>query len=510
MREARCVQEEQWPARVVETHVSTVFFVGPRVYKLKKPVRFPFVDLTERAARRRLCEREVELNLRLAPDVYLGVADIVGPDGEPWDHLVVMERLPDDRRLSLLATSDPIDVGKTGPLVEALGRLIASFHAGADRSAEIDAAASSEAVTALWDENFGEIDEVATGLLDQELVDTARALSSRYLTCCRPLFASRVAARAICDGHGDLQADDVFCLDDGPCVLDCIEFSDAFRYGDVANDVAFLVMDLERLGVPELGERFVDAYEQAAGERLPRSLLEFYVAYRAQVRCKVMCLRAAQEGLAGDDVGAEAAVESARQLLRLCVDRLERALPRLVLVGGLPGVGKSTLAAGLHDELDWVVLRSDVVRKELAGIDPSASAAAPFGAGLYETGTTDAVYDELLVRARSLLEQGQSVVLDASWIADAHRRGARVLAEATGCELVELRAELDAAVAADRLRARAAAGGDPSDATVDVARAMAVEADPWPEAVEVSTLGERSDAVDLAMRSATAVPRSGR
>ncbi len=504
------MDEQPWPARVVETHVSTLFFVGPRVYKLKKAVRFPFVDLTERAARRRLCEREVELNRRLAPDVYLGVADVVGPDGEPWDHLVVMERLPDDRRLSLLATHDPVGVGEAGPLVEALGRLIASFHAGADRSTEIDAAASSGAVAALWDENFGEIDEVGAGLLDQGLVDTAKALSARYLTCCRPLFASRIAAGAICDGHGDLQADDVFCLDDGPRVLDCIEFSDSFRYGDVANDVAFLVMDLERLGVPELGRRFVAAYEQAAGEELPRSLLDFYVAYRAQVRCKVMCLRAAQERPAGDEIGAEAAVESARDLLRLCVGRLERALPRLVLVGGLPGVGKSTVAAGLAAELGWVVLRSDVVRKELAGLEPSVSAATPFGTGLYDEATTDAVYDELLVRARSLLELGQSVVLDASWNASEHRRAARDLARAVRCGLVELRCEVEAEVAAERMRARALAGGDPSDATVDVARAMAAEADPWPEASVVPTSGERSDEVDLAVRLATAAPGAER
>jgi uncharacterized protein len=502
--------EEQWPARVLETHVSTVFFVGPRVYKLKKAVRFPFVDLTERAARRRLCEREVELNRRLAPDVYVGVADIVGPDGELWDHLVVMQRLPDDRRLSTLVTHDPTDLGETRPLLEALGHQLASFHAGAARSDEIDAAASIEAVSGLWDENFSEIDEAGAGLLDQGLVDAAKELSERYLAGRRPLFRARVASGAICDGHGDVQADDVFCLDDGPRVLDCIEFSDTLRYGDVANDVAFLVMDLERLGAPELGRRFVEAYEQAAGERLPRSLLDFYVAYRAQVRCKVMCLRAAQERVEGDAAGSESAVLLAQQLLRLCLDRLEKALPRLALVGGLPGAGKSTLSAGLADELGWVVLRSDVVRKELAGIEPSASAPAPFRAGLYEKATTDAVYDELLARARSLLEQGRSVVLDASWIAVEHRRAARDLAHATRCELVELRCELDLSVAADRLRARAAAGGDASDATVDVALAMAVEADPWPEAATISTLGERSDAVDLAVRLATVAPRSTR
>jgi uncharacterized protein len=504
------VQQEQWPARVVETHISTVFFVGSRVYKLKKAVRFPFVDLTERAARRRFCEREVELNRRLAPDVYVGVADIVGPEGELWDHLVVMERLPEDRRLSTLVTRDPTDFGATRPLVEALGGRLASFHAGADRSDEIDAAASVEAVSALWDQNFSEIDGAGAGLLDQELLESAQALSARYLVGRRPLFASRVASGAICDGHGDLQADDVFCLDDGPRVLDCIEFSDALRYGDVANDIAFLVMDLERLGVPELGRRFVDAYEQAAGEGLPRSLLDFYAAYRAQVRCKVMCLRASQERLAGGAAGGESAVEMAQQLLSLCVGRLEQAMPRLVLVGGLPGTGKSTLAAGLADDLGWVVLRSDVVRKEMAGIEPSTSARGSFRVGLYAKATTDAVYDELLARARPLLEHGRSVVLDASWIAAAHRRAARDLAHATRCELVELRCELDAAVAADRLRARAAEGRDPSDATVDVARAMAVEADSWPEAAAVSTLGDRSDAVDLAVRLATAAPRATR
>src|SRR5690606_13545776 len=181
----------------------------------------------------------------------------------------------------------------------------------------------------------------------------------------------RVAAGRACDGHGDLLADDVFCLDDGPQVLDCLEFDDALRYEDVLADVAFMAMDLERLGRADLAEHFLDAYRRAAGEDWPASLAHHHIAYRAQVRAKVTAIRA-QQGDAGS-------VDAARALLKLCFDHLEAGRVRLILVGGAPGTGKSTLAAGLAASLGATVLRSDVIRKERAGLAPSESAAAGFG-----------------------------------------------------------------------------------------------------------------------------------
>lgn len=473
---------------VAETHSGIVFFAGDRAYKLKKAVDLGFLDFRTREARLAACRKEVELNRRLSPDVYLGVADVLDGSGEPCDHLVVMRRMPDDRRLSsLLAAGEPVE----GAL-DALARLMADFHAGAERSEAADRAASAEALAGRWAANTAGLRPFAGRMLDEAAIEEVDALAARYLAGRRALFDERIARGRACDGHGDLLADDIFCLDDGPRVLDCLEFDDALRLDDVLADVAFLAMDLERLGRPDLADRFLAAYRAAAGDSWPATLAHHHLAYRAQVRAKVGAIRA--------DQGVPDAAPKARALLDQCLRHLRAGRVRLVLVGGLPGTGKSTLARGIGAATGAVVLRSDVVRKELAGLAPDQPAAAGFGEGLYRPERTAAVYDELLRRAAEHLARGELVVLDASWTGEAHRAAARAVAEETATDLVELCCVAPAEVAAERMAARAAAGGDPSDADAAVATAMAATADPWPAAVEVSTVAEPGEVVAEALR----------
>jgi hypothetical protein len=274
----------------------------------------------------------------------------------------------------------------------------------------------------------------------------------------------------------------VFALPDGPRILDCIEFDDDLRFVDVVDDVAFLAMDLERLGAPDLARTFLRSYATGAGVELPHTLLELSTAYRAQVR-KTACLRAAQH-----DVGSpehQDAAASARLLLEICVRHLEAGRVRLVVVGGLPGTGKSTLAAALGAELDAAVLRSDVTRKARAGLAPDDHADAPYRSGLYASDTTDAVYRDLLDQARPLLRAGRSVVLDASFADERHRARSRSLAATTSSAITELRCVLPDESAAVRMQARRAGGHDASDATPEIAQAMASAFDPWPQAVPV-------------------------
>ena len=480
-------------AEITETHLSVVAFVGDRAYKAKKSVDLGFVDFTSVEARRVACEREVALNRRLAPDVYLGVATLHDVDGSVAEHLVVMRRMPPERRLSTLVTDgDP----RVADQLRRLARQLAAFHAAADRSPEIAAAGSVDAVAANWEESFTQLDPLVGDLVDGEVHDRVRSLVRRYLAGRGDLFADRMRSGQICDGHGDLQAADIFCLDDGPRVLDCIEFNDRFRYGDVANDVAFLAMDLDRLGAPELGRQFLDEYREFSGATWPPSLVEHFVAYRAHVRCKVACLRAVQlDGAAR----AEPAGEAAR-LARMALRYLERARVRLVLVGGLPGTGKSTLAAGVGAATGWTVLRSDAVRKESAGLDPSTPAPATFGTGLYDPAATAATYDELLRRAGVALRGGESVVLDATWLDPAQRAAAARVADDALADLDAVVCELPAAEAAQRMAARAARGGDPSDATAEVAARLAHDAAPWPEALVVDTGAPPEVAVTEALR----------
>jgi aminoglycoside phosphotransferase family enzyme/predicted kinase len=458
---------------VVETHLSVLVLLGERVYKFRKPVRFEFVDFTEREARRQDCLREVELNRRLAPDVYLGVADLV-LEGGSLEHCVVMRRLPQERRLSALLRG-AFDVG---PCLDAVARTLAAFHARATRGPAIDAAGTVEAVRAGWEANFAEARPFVGSLLARRTDARVRELALRYLSGRAALFAQRIAEGFVCDGHGDLLADDVFCLEDGPRLLDCLEFDDRLRYGDVLADVAFLAMDLERLGAPEAATRLLDAYAAHSGRSQPSSLSHHYRAARAYVRAKVACLRAVQ---ATDETTRRRAASEARTCHELALAHLQAGRVVLVLVGGHPGSGKSTLASALAARRGLELWRSDEVRKSLAGLPTNRPSPAGYREGLYDDRTTEATYEALLDRATTALGLGRSVVLDATWARAAHRDAARAAAARSGADLVELRLALDPAAAARRVAARPPGG--PSDATAELVAALARDADPWPTAV---------------------------
>jgi aminoglycoside phosphotransferase family enzyme/predicted kinase len=448
-----------------------VVLIGDRAYKVKKPVDLGFLDFRDRAARRAACEREVELNRRLSPDVYLGVADVTGPDGRVCDHLVVMRRMPDDRRLStLVAAGADVDDG-----LWRLAHRLAAFHSCAERPPAAAVAAGRDALAARWTANTASLLEHGRGVVDPGEVQDVDALAAHYLAGRGPLFEQRIRDGRALDGHGDLLADDIFLLDDGPRVLDCIEFDDDLRFGDALADVAFLAMDLERLGRPDLGEQFLAAYREHADDAWPASLAHHHVAYRAQVRAKVAAIRACQ--------GDEPAAAEARRLLGLSRRHLEVGAVRLVLVGGLPGTGKSTLADGLADTLGATVIRSDVVRKELAGLRPDQPAPARSGVGLYTQDASEATYREMLRRTEVALGLGEVVVLDASWGSERRRAEAREVANRTASDLVELLCRAPADTAARRMRRRHRRGGDPSDATPEIAR---VE-DAWPTAAVIDT-----------------------
>jgi aminoglycoside phosphotransferase family enzyme/predicted kinase len=469
------MSEEERRAAIAETHVSVVVFLGNRAYKLKKPVAMGFLDFSTREAREAACRREVELNRRLAPDVYLGVADVTGPDGRLCDHLVVMRRMPAGRRLAALVRAGA-DVADG---VRQVARLVAGFHERAATSPEIAAAATVDSVRRNWEDNFQQMAPFVGPVLGAEPAARAELLAGRYLAGRTPLFEHRASAGLVRDGHGDLLAEDIFLLDDGPRVLDCIEFDDRLRHGDILADVAFLAMDLERLGAPDLAARFLDWYREFSGHPHPSSLVEHYVAYRAHVRAKVACLRHAQ--------GDPAAAGEASALLSLALRHLERGRVRLALVGGLPGTGKTTLASALADATGWSHLRSDEVRRDLG----RNAGPAAYRAGAYSEQSVTVTYREMLDRARTALALGESVILDASWRREAWWAMAQRVAGETASDLVELVCTAPPEVAAGRLAARQAARDDDlSDATAATLTAMATDFDPWPEAVVVDTSGD--------------------
>ncbi len=476
---------------VAETHLSWVFLSPDKAFKLLKPVRMPFLDHTDRAARVAAAERELAMNRRLSPDVYLGLADVREGD-ELVDRMIVMRRLPDERRLSAL-------VGQPDfwDCLRGVARRVAAFHAG---QPPVDPApmATRDAVLANWDDNLEVIERHAGSVIDGREHDRVAALAHAYLTGRAPLFDRRIREGFVRDGHGDLIADDIFCLADGPRIIDCLAFADDWRIGDVLLDIAFLVMDVHRLAGVDAARAVMDWYREFSNEHHPPSLAHHYVAYRAHVRAKVACLRHEQ--------GDPASAEQARTYHRLADHHLERARLRLILVGGGPGVGKSTLALGLADHFGLPVLRSDEIRKDHTATPRTEHAFAPFGEGIYDEATTAGTYAELLREAGALLDAGQGVVLDASWAAEAHRCGARELAARCGAELIEIECRLDPATAKERIARRLANPWDPSDATPELVDPAAAARAPWPEAIAVSTAPPVPDVLAAALEAIEGVP----
>lgn len=473
---------------MIETHISVLFFVGDRVYKMRKPVKTPFLDFSTRELRLADCRREVELNRRLAPDVYLGVHDVIDESDAPVEHLVVMRRLPADRRLATMVTQPGFDENH----LVGVARRIGAFHARAERSARIDNAGSDAHLRMLWTTNLEETAAFAGRFIDGARLARLGAGALAYLDGRGALFGKRVAQGRIVDGHGDLLAQDIFCMDDGPRILDCVEFDSRFRWGDVLYDTAFLAMDLEHLGRPDLARRFLAAYREFSAETHPESLEHWYVAYRALVRAKIACLRAA--------IGDPAAPGEAESFCEQAARHVDQAAVHLVIVGGLPGTGKTTVAEGLADRVGWALLRSDEVRKDLAGIPHTEHAYSRPFEGLYTPEATREVYRELLRRAGVAASMGDSVVLDASWLDPAEREQARALAAAMSARFHELCCVLPVEQAAQRIRARVAAGSDASDATAEVLARLAGRAEvPWAGSRIIDTSTQPAAAVDMAL-----------
>jgi uncharacterized protein len=443
---------------LVETHISWVFLAGERVYKVKKPVDLGFLDFTTLERRRFFCEEEVRLNRRLAPDVYLGVVELTGTPaavrfggaGPVVEVAVAMRRLPAERMLDRLVRE-----GAAGAdLLERLGGIVARFHAAAATGGEVDELGGAATVRQNWEENFAQTAGVGPDLLPAAWRRRLEAYVTGFLAREEARFAARVAAGRSRDCHGDLQAQHVCCTD--PIrIFDCIEFNHRFRFGDTAGEIAFLAMDLERLGRADLAVRFLNAYLEASGDWDAVPLLDFYRAYRAFVRAKVTSFQVADH----PELAA-----SARALFALAARYAEpRPAPWLAITTGVMGSGKSTIARGLAARLGAIVVRTDAVRKRLAGLALTARAAEGFGEGLYSPAMGRATYAEMFRLGGSLLAARWPVILDGSFGTVAERDEARALAARHGAPAVVLWCEAPDAVIAARLRRRAADPHEVSD-----------------------------------------------
>lgn len=469
---------------VRQTHISLVFLTGERVYKVKKTLAlWGFLDYATLEARRRCCEEEVRINRRLAPDVYLGVLPVVRRDGrlavggagEVVDWAVVMRRLRDDATLAHGVATGTTPVAD----VEEVGRLVAAFHAGA-RTPQAARVARPVAFARILRQNFVAT-RAAAATLGPTLHRWLDHRVGRLLRAARATIVRRQRAGVPVDGHGDLRAEHVV-RDARPghprwLVIDGIEFAPTLRCIDPLSDAAFLAMDLASLGRRDLADAYLAAYLGARPDPDADALLPLFLAYRAHVRAKVDAHLATEPEVPAPD--RVRALAGARRHLALAWSYARGGTPPpLVLLVGPSGVGKSAIVRALAPVLGADVASSDVERKRLAGLAPTARVDGADLEALYGRAMSVRTYAALEARAAAGLAAGRPVLLDATYLLRGARASAFAVARRLGCPAVALVVDVAPEVARARIEARAATGHDPSDATWPVHLAQVAAADP--------------------------------
>ena len=400
-----------------ETHISKVFLTGTYVYKIKKQVNLEFLDFTTLANRRHFCEQEVLLNRRLTHNVYLGTVPITFKDGlyylaglgSPVEYAVKMRQLPEDLSMVRLLRSGRIHQGA----LQELSRILARFYDHASTGEHINSFGSWETVWANCEENFRQTEMFAGSILEERMFLIVRSATRSFLRRWKELFDHRIEMDKIRDCHGDLRSGHVYFTDEIQ-ILDCIEFNERFRYGDIASDLAFLAMDLDYEGYPEIAHSLLKAYVGHTKDQDVFVLLDFYKCYRAFVRVKVNCFRLQEGGLV--ETERDRLLKETRKYMDLAYRyAVQFTRPTLWVVCGMPASGKSTVADKLSKTLGVKVIRSDVIRKELFGLQPYEQINVPFEEGIYSKGASSLTYGKLLLLAQEEIDKGNSVILDATY-----------------------------------------------------------------------------------------------
>ena len=532
---------------LIQTHASAVLLAGTRAYKLKKARDFGFFDYSTPALRRHFCEQEVVLNSRLAPHVYQGVAPVLASDNGSFhfgpacapgqiptpgsqfaeglviDYAVVMQRLPEEQTLASRVASGHA----TPDLMARVAEPIARFHTSVPTTKYIADFGSLRVIRGNWDENFEQMRPYIGRSLSQATFDCISTYIYEFCAGYNALFATRMREHHIRDCHGDLRLQHVYIQETQDKtapevnVVDCIEFNERFRYSDVAAEVAFLTMELDEAGRSDLGRAFVDAYVKLTGDNALYELLPFYACYRACVRGKVLSFQLDQPEVPAEQ--REQARSQAERLFTLAANYASGPTrPTLLLVGGLMGTGKSTLAHALQEELGWTLLSSDTTRKELAEIAPSEPQHNAYGEGLYTPAWSARVYQALLQQATELLAVGHSVLLDATFARRAYRHAAAQEAALHSATLVFIECQTSREIALQRLAQRwqeritqaqsstsGASDGRPElyDAQVESWQPFHTEEEPTTEYLAIST--EEEPGANLThILNALSIPRS--
>ena len=464
--------------QLIETHGAWVLLAGDWAYKIKKPVRFSFMNFGTLARRQAACETELRVNRRFAGEdpatqLYNGVLPLLGSaedprwgspgeSGEAIEFAVQMHRFDEASRLDHLCACGAL----TADHLQSLAQDIAAFQSSALVALPDSPWGEPAEAIAFARDNVETLRDHLTHAEDTQVLDAlARWTETRFIQI-EPLLAKRRRSGRVCEGHGDLHLANLVLIGEAVLPFDAIEFNDALRWIDTASDIAFLWMDLLHKRQPGLANRFLSDWLDASGDTTAPEVLPFFAAYRALVRAKIAAIRSAQPG-----ADASTALAEARAYLALALTIAEPTAPQLVITHGLSGSGKTWASSRwLLAETSGraIRLRSDVERKRLHGLGALTSSGSGLNTGLYAPQTHGDTYASLLARAAGLLRQGWSVLVDAAFLRQRERQAFADLAVVDAAPFHLLAPEAPVAVLRERIAARQARGNDASEATLAV------------------------------------------
>jgi len=429
--------------RLIKTHIDYVLVGHKYTYKIKKNIKFDFVDYTSLEKRKHFCLEEIRLNRRYSPEIYLGVVPVklsfdgkyaFGGKGETIDYAVMMKTLPNERRLDILLSQNRV----SPKMMEQIALAVLAFHSKAKTSRQIQAFGSWQHRIKVIDLNCYELDKFYKKIIDKNIYCEVKSFLHNFVYDHKVIFKNRMQKGRIRDLHGDLHAGNIFYLNK-PYIFDCIEFNQEFRYIDVAAEISFLLMELEFKGHKELAEVFLRTYLEKSKDWELLALLNFYKCHYAIVRAMVT----AMEGKLG----------LTQKYLNLA-GRYANPKPLLIAIGGMIGSGKSTLAKKIADELSFPILQSDKIRKTLASIPlysrPDKRALKEF----YSSDFTKRTYASLYDQAEKYLNADESVILDASFAKIELRRPLISIAKRTKADFIFIEIKAPEKVIQKRLRIR--------------------------------------------------------
>ncbi len=468
LRDPRCYGPSVGEVELVETHVSWVFLTGRYAYKVKKPVKLPFVDFSTLKLRKRFCDEEVRVNRRLAPELYLGVVPVGGTQAAP--RIGRKPAIEYAVKMREFATADRLDrrlAAKTlpGSAFAEFGASLARFHSSLPPVRGIDA--EEIGATALRN-----IDELESYLEPASRPDlrTLRAWTERQRARFAPIFAQRAAAGSHRECHGDLHLQNLLWRDGKIVAFDALEFDRKLRDVDVVSEAAFLAMDLRAHGRTDLDYEFLNRYLEVGGDYDGVEVLPFYLVYRALVRAKVAAIKRTQfAAVDGHD---------AERYLATALELLAPKKPLLVITRGLSGSGKTFVTDALVSRLPAIRARSDLERKRLYGVGALARTRSPIGGGLYAAAASRRTYAALAAIADRLLRNGENAIVDATFLRRSERLEFMQVAAANAARFVILDCTASPAELRRRVLERRRQARDASEADIAVLEQQLATAEP--------------------------------